>query len=181
MFFFHVRNCYFRKPLKISTRGQYTRLMRLEFAVNCYKMLPSDDIIQHLIKMNEKIQEAIWHGSSRLTDDYFMFRTLLQSLINPEDKKLLAELWVSNRSSKYDIPLSDFVRAYIKRGARRTATFATTSTTRKRTHEIILYPWLHNIEMALPIQLTNSFPVFQKRLTEEEALRLLPFSVNHIP
>ena len=122
--------------------------------------------------MNEKIQEAIWYGSSRLTD---------KKLTNPEDKKLLAELWVSNRSLKYDILLSDFVWAYIKRGARRTATFATTSTTRKRTHEIILNPLFPNIEMELPVQLMNSFPVYQKRLTEEEVLWLLPFSVNHIP
>ena len=149
-------------PIRIWNAAQYLRMTTLMEDLANYRMDPKDDIIQHVINVNKKIQEIIWKGGLRIRNDLIKYRMLKDTLITDADKDLLFDVWFSDMDQKYSTLITDFVKAYIRRGAKRTAIFATNSSTRKRNHKIIGTPWMPNLDIELPKDFMKSFPVLRR-------------------
>ena len=105
------------------TEAQLLRIIRLHVELASFLMDPNDELEEHVIKVNEKIQELIWKGCRSLIEsDEERYNMLLGTLPTPNQKGLLTLIWKTNpercHNKRYKALVMKFVKEYPKQGAK---------------------------------------------------------------
>ena len=148
---------------RVTTSTQRLRISAMLFKMDEYRMEKDDDMITHIIKFNDMLQESIWAGN--WIGQPTRFRMLRNTL--PEMwQSRLTDIWESvtfteELSVQYNVAIKKFVIEYIRlkaknatipmisRGYRPNSKFAGLS---------VGFPWLPKIDYKLPKEFKDSFP-----------------------
>ncbi|PPE02200.1 hypothetical protein GOBAR_DD00798 [Gossypium barbadense] len=80
-------------PDEITTSAEREKVDRMMREVQNYRMKPEEDIIQHLITVNQKMQKVLWKGHELIRKNKVQFLTLRGILIEREHQMILDQLW----------------------------------------------------------------------------------------
>ena len=115
--------------------AQLLRIIRLHVELASFRMDPNDELKDHVIKVNEKIQEFICKGCRSLIEsDEERYNMLLVTFPIPNLKGLLTLIWKTiperRHNKRYKALVTKFKKEYPKWGAKRTATLSISSSLR---------------------------------------------------
>ncbi|PPD81032.1 hypothetical protein GOBAR_DD22032 [Gossypium barbadense] len=156
-------------PDEIITSTQKEKVDKMMRELQDYRMKPEEDIIQHLITVNQKMQEGLWNGHELITKNKVQYLTLRGTLIEREHQIILDQLWKTLVPRTYWNLVIYFVKFIISYGARKIARQSVGSRKLIGKKNVFDIPWMDKLVVRkLPKEFQNSIPVI--KIEEEEDL-----------
>lgn len=157
-----------RTPRRVDTQEKRQRLRELRNELELYRWNGQDDMMTHIRKVNEMIQEIIFSGHIM---PVAMRVIALRTTLPIEWHGVIDRLWAANPNSYQSLGIS-FLNEYISRGIRKTSTLAMNGSWRRHNA-----PWRRGngipralIRPAFKLKdlpdyddFVSSFPVFSRR------------------
>ena len=109
----------YRTPIILRTAAQKEKLEKLRIKLALYRWDADDDMMTHIIKVNQMIQDIIWNGFAM--PEYVMVGAL-KCTIPDELGRMIDRVWDTLEGSSYKMIVEQFMKEYIRVGARRTST-----------------------------------------------------------
>ncbi|PPD76345.1 hypothetical protein GOBAR_DD26728 [Gossypium barbadense] len=106
---------------EITTSAQREKVDKMMRELQDYRMKPKEDIVQHLITVNQKMQEVLWKGHELIRRNKVQYLTLRGTLIEREHKIILDQLWKTLVPQIYWNIVIYFVKFIISYRARKIA------------------------------------------------------------
>ncbi|PPS12995.1 hypothetical protein GOBAR_AA07636 [Gossypium barbadense] len=108
-------------PDEITTSAQREKVDKIMREVQDYRMKPEEDIVQHVIIVNKKMQEVLWKSHEIIRKNKIQYLTLRGTLIEREHQIILDQLWKILIPRTYWNLIICFVKFIISYGARKIA------------------------------------------------------------
>ena len=80
-------------PDEIITLAQREKVDKMMRELQDYRMKPEEDIVQHLITVNQKMQEVLWKGYELIRKNKVQYLTVRGTIIEQEHQIILDQLW----------------------------------------------------------------------------------------
>ncbi|XP_056167075.1 uncharacterized protein LOC130138096 [Syzygium oleosum] len=162
-------------PNFVRTDEQTERLARLRAELAAYRW-DECDLVKHLMKVNEMIQNVIWNGyhmsNSEMIDALrstlpYEWRDVMDDLWKAPEIEVVDGEWESGEIPvvpKYKQLAVNFLKEYIRVGAAKTSTLGMNSSWRRmnapwRNHKGFprAYPWLPNVTLEFSEDFSKEF------------------------
>ncbi|PPR84189.1 hypothetical protein GOBAR_AA36524 [Gossypium barbadense] len=106
---------------EIITLAQREKVDKMMREVQDYRMKPEEDIVQHLITVNRKMQKVLWKGYEMIRNNKLQYLTLRGTLIEREHQIILDELCNTSIPRTYWNLVINFAKFIISYGASKIA------------------------------------------------------------
>ena len=130
-------------------------------------MKPEENIVQHVITVNKRMQEVLWKGHEMIRKNKVQYLTLRGTLIEREHQIILDQLWKTLVPRTYWNLVICFVKFIISYGARKIARQSVGSQKLTGKQNVFDIPWMDKLVVRkLPREFLNSILVI--KIEEEE-------------
>ncbi|PPR81786.1 hypothetical protein GOBAR_AA38926 [Gossypium barbadense] len=154
-------------PDEIISLAQREKVDKMMREVQDYRMKPEEDIVQHLITVNQKMQKVLWMGHEMIRNNKVQYLTLRRTLIEQEHQIILDELWKTSVPRTYWNLVINFAKFIISCEARKIARQSIGSRKLIGKQNVFDKPWMDKLVVRkLPRELIYSIPVI--KIEEEE-------------